>query len=129
MGSEPGKGGPVKAPMVNTLLAYVSKPLRPLMEKINVTRESHRGAFAGDVMLPEGYEIEVVAVELNAPVHATFGPDGACYVTESGYKIDSPPRVVRIDVVTGATDTLSQASNGRRSSFTTSRSEVGAHCE
>ena len=71
MGSEPGKGGPVKAPLVNTLLAYVSKPLRPLMEKINVTRESHRGALAGDV--------------LNAPVHATFGPDGACYVTESGY--------------------------------------------
>lgn len=106
MGSEPGKGGPVKAPMVNTLLAYVSKPLRPLMEKINVTRKSQRGAFAGDVMLPEGYEVEVVAVELNAPVHATFGPDGACYVTESGYKIDSPPRVVRIDVVTGATDTF-----------------------
>lgn len=40
--------------MVNTLLAYLSKLLRPLMEKINVTRESHRGAFAGDVMLPEG---------------------------------------------------------------------------
>ena len=74
MGSEPGKGGPVKAPMINTLLAYVSKPLRPLMEKINVTRESHRGAFAGDVMVPEGYGIEVVATDLNGPVHAPSDP-------------------------------------------------------
>lgn len=34
MESEPGKGGPVKAPMINTLLTYVSKPLRPLIEKL-----------------------------------------------------------------------------------------------
>lgn len=107
------KGGPVKAPMINTLLAYVSKPLRPLMEKINVTRESHRGSFAGDVMLPEDFEIEVVATDLNAPVHATFGPDRACYVTESGYKIDSPPRVVRIDVVSGATETFFELPSDR----------------
>ena len=75
------------------------------MKKVNVTRESHRGAFVGDVMLPEGYAIEVAVVELNAPVHATFGPDGACYVPGTGNKIDSPPRVARIDAVTGATET------------------------
>jgi glucose/arabinose dehydrogenase len=59
-----------------------------------------------DVLLPDGYAIEVVATDLNAPVQATFGPDGACYVSEAGYQIDAPPRVLRVDVSSGAATTF-----------------------
>ena len=45
--------------------------------------------------LPDGYVAEVVASGLTAPVHVCFDPDGVAYVTESGHKSDSAPRVSR----------------------------------
>lgn len=105
MESQPGRGG-TKAPMINSLLAYAYAPLRPLLNRVNITREGRRGAVVRDVLLPDGFEAEVVATDLNAPVQCTFGPDGACYVSESGYQIDSRPRVVRVDVQTGAAETF-----------------------
>ncbi len=105
MASQPGKGG-LKAPRINALLAYAYGPLRPLLRGLRVVREGRRSAFTGDVLLPDGFEIEVVATDLNEPVQCTFGPDGACYVSECGYKIESRPRVVRVDVQTGAAQTF-----------------------
>jgi glucose/arabinose dehydrogenase len=94
--------------MIDTALAYVYAPLRPLLQRLNITREGRRLASVRDVMLPEGFEAEVVATDLNAPVQATFGPDGACYVSEAGYQIDTAPRVLRVDVATGAVTTFFQ---------------------
>ncbi len=105
MGSQPGKGG-LKGPRINTLLAYAYGPLRPLLRGLRVVREGRRDALTGDVLLPDGFEAEVVATDLNEPVHAAFGPDGACYVSECGYKIDSKPRVLGVDVQTGAVQTF-----------------------
>lgn len=105
MARQPGRGG-AKAPMINTALAYAYAPLRPLLRRVNITREGRRGAVVRDVLLPEGFEAEVVATDLNAPVQCTFGPDGACYVSEAGYQIDSRPRVVRVDVQTGGVETF-----------------------
>src|SRR5919206_599372 len=105
MSSQPGQGG-AKAPMINTALAYVYAPLRPLLQRLNITREGRRLASVRDVLLPEGFVVEVVATDFNAPVQATFGPDGACYVSEAGYQIDTAPRVLRVDVATGAVTTF-----------------------
>ena len=82
-------------------LAYAYAPIYPWLQKLPITRRAHRGFNPDDVLLPEGYRAEVVASGLNAPVHISFGPDGAAYITEAGHKIESPPRVVRLDVSTG----------------------------
>jgi len=53
-----------------------------------------------DVVLPDGYEIEVVAVGLNFPTDVAFGEGGTPYVTEAGYSYGGAPgarpRLVRI---------------------------------
>lgn len=53
-----------------------------------------------DVALPDGYQIEAVAVGLNFPTGVAFGADGTPYVTEAGYSYggapEARPRLVRI---------------------------------
>ncbi len=73
MARQPGRGG-IRGPMINTLLAYAYAPLRPLLEGLHVVRKGRRAAATRDVLLPDGFEIEVVATELNEPVQCTFGP-------------------------------------------------------
>ena len=85
-------------------LAWLTKPVMPLVERFGkrVPRRGSRGYEPGDVLLPRGYEAEIVATGLSAPVMTTFGPDGAAYVVESGHKVDDPPRIKRVDLDTGA---------------------------
>ena len=91
----------VRAPMIDTALAYLYTPLRPLTERVNIPRTKRRTPAAADVLVPEGFAVDVVATGFNAPVHCCFDDAGNCYVTEAGHKIDSKPRIVKVDVVSG----------------------------
>lgn len=64
-------------------------------------RKGKRNPDLTDILLPDGFEVDIVATDFNEPVHATFGPHGACYVTEAGYRIDSPPRIWKVDTSSG----------------------------
>ena len=59
-----------------------------------------------DILLPQGYTAELVTGDLNAPVHCCFDDAGNCYVAECGHKIESRPRIVKIDLATGAQATI-----------------------
>ncbi|MGH2381274.1 MAG: hypothetical protein ACRDG7_08645 [Candidatus Limnocylindria bacterium] len=87
---------------VPSLLSMLYAPLQPLVKRLHVTRRGTRRYAPADVLLPTGYRAEIVADGLTAPVHGCFDVSGGLYVTEAGHKSDSPPRVVRIDVSTGA---------------------------
>ena len=91
----------VKAPMVPDALGYVWVAGRGVFQRANIVRKGSRKPDPTDILLPDGFEAEVVATDFNEPVHATFGPDGACYVTEAGYRIDSPPRILKVDTTSG----------------------------
>ncbi len=92
---------PVSAPMMDTILAYMHSAMRPIMDRIHIPHEGQRGHDPGDILLPEGYTAEVVTTGLNAPVHCCFDDAGSCYVSECGHKIDSKPRVWKINTGTG----------------------------
>lgn len=87
--------------MLDSWLAYLYAPILPYLKKIHVTRAHGRNYDPRDILLPEGFAAEVVATGFNAPVHCSFDEAGFCYVTEAGHKIDSRPRIVRVDVDTG----------------------------
>lgn len=87
-------------------LAYLYAPLLPLLKRIKITRSGPRGHNPDDILLPDGYVAETVVTGLNAPVHCTFDDHGYCYVSEAGHKIDSKPRIVKVDVETGASETF-----------------------
>jgi len=87
--------------MVPSWLSYLYQPILPYLKKIRIRREGARQPNPRDILLPEGFGAEVVATGLNAPVHCTFDDRGYCYVAESGHKIDSPPRIVQVNVETG----------------------------
>ncbi len=91
----------IKAPMPDSFLAYAYAPIMPYLKKINITRQGQRGYNPEDILLPDGYVAEVVATGFNAPVHCSFDDQGYCYVSECGHKIDSKPRIVRVNVETG----------------------------
>ena len=97
---------PATALDVPRYLAWLSKPLRPLVERFGmaVPRRGGRDHAPGDILLPSGYVAELVASSLSAPVMTTFGLDGAAYVVESGHKVDDPPRIRRVDPATGSID-------------------------
>lgn len=88
---------------IPSVLAVLYAPLQPLVRRVRFVRRGTRRFTPDDVLLPEGYSADVVASGLTAPVHACFAPDGALYVTESGHKAESPPRILRLDRATGAT--------------------------
>jgi glucose/arabinose dehydrogenase len=90
--------------LVNTL-AYLYAPIIPLLKRIRIKREGPRNHSPRDIHVPSGYTVEVVATGLNAPVHCTFDVRGFCYVSECGHKIDSKPRIVRVNLATGAQET------------------------
>jgi glucose/arabinose dehydrogenase len=97
--------------LLDSVLAYIYKPLQPLIRGRSMRRVESRRWLAEDILLPEGYVAEVVTTGLNAPVHCTFAPDGSCYVVECGHKIESRPRVLRVDTATGATSVLYEFSD------------------
>src|SRR5215207_1007685 len=94
------------APMLPSWLAYLYKPILPLLKKIKIERKGGRDHNPRDILLPEGYVAEVVATGFNAPVHCTFDDQGNCYLSECGHKIDSPPRILKVNVQTGTYETL-----------------------
>lgn len=97
---------PAKALMIPSWLAYLYAPIKPLLKKANIVREGPRGHNPKDILLPQGYTAEVVATGFNAPVHCTFDEQGFCYVSECGHKIDSKPRIVKVNVQTGEGETF-----------------------
>ena len=90
-----------KAPMIPDALGYLYWAGRSLFRRIEVTHRGSRQPRPGDIHVPRGYEVDVVVTDLSAPVHCSFDDGGSCYVTEAGYRIDSPPRIWKIDVATG----------------------------
>ena len=86
---------------VPSLLSVLYKPLQPIVQRLNVVRRGSRRFEPSDINLPDGYLAELVADGFTAPVHVCFDPEGFPYVTESGHKSDSPPRVIRLDPATG----------------------------
>jgi glucose/arabinose dehydrogenase len=95
-----------KAPMLDSMLAYLYSVIGPITEKLKINREGARGHDPEDILLPEGFVAEVVATGFNAPVHCCFDAEGACYVSECGHKIDSKPRVLKVDLATGEYETF-----------------------
>ncbi len=97
---------PIRAPMMDSLLGYLHASARPLLRHVKITREGPRGHDPSHILLPQGYVAEVVVTGLDAPVHCTFDDAGLCYVSESGHKIDSKPRIVKVDVASGEHETF-----------------------
>src|SRR5512143_2365991 len=89
------------APTVSDWLSYIYQPLLPVLKKIKIHREGRRHLNPDDILVPEGYAAEVVATGFNAPVHCCFDDAGYCYVAESGHKIDSPPRIIKLHLPSG----------------------------
>lgn len=86
---------------VPTILSVLYAPLQPIVQRIRIVRRGTRRHSPDDILLPAGYRAELVATGFTAPVHACFGPEGEMYVTESGHKSESPPRIYRVDPTTG----------------------------
>lgn len=82
-------------------LAYFFQPILPYLKNIKIRREGERHPKPQDILLPDGYVAEVVTTGLNAPAHCTFDDQGNCFIAETGHKIDTPPRIVKVDVQTG----------------------------
>jgi glucose/arabinose dehydrogenase len=95
-----------RAPMFVTLMAYGRAAAFPLLKMLHIRREGLRRYDANDILLPEGYVAELVATGFNAPVHCCFDDEGFCYVSEAGHKIDSKPRILKVDVQTGEYETF-----------------------
>lgn len=93
-----------KLPRAVDTLAYIYAPIRPYLEKLELTREGPRRYNAEDVLLPQGYRAEIVATGFNAPVHCSFDQEGFCYVTEAGYKVQSRPRILKVDTKRGTSE-------------------------
>ena len=98
---------------VPTLLSVLYAPLQPIVQRINIVRRGTRKYQTADILLPDGYTAELVAGGFTAPVHAAFDPDGTVYVTESGHKSESPPRVYRVDPASGAKELVVELAGER----------------
>ncbi len=91
---------------VPTMLSVLYTPLQPIVKRLNFTRRGSRRYAPEDIRLPDGYAAEVVTDGLTAPVHVCFDPAGNAYVTESGHKSGSSPRIYRVDVASGRRELL-----------------------
>jgi len=103
---EPGKSKPKQALDLPSRLASLYAPILPYLKWIKITRRGARGHDPKDILVPRGYEASVVVTGLNAPVQCCFDEQGFCYVTEAGHKIDAPPRILKVNVSTGAYETF-----------------------
>lgn len=103
-GPYPGHPGP----RLPDFLAYLYTPILPLLKGINIRRRQDFHPNPKDILVPEGYTVEVAAYGFNAPDHCAFDDQGNCYVIESGHKITQPPRILKVDVHTGDFSTFYQ---------------------
>jgi glucose/arabinose dehydrogenase len=96
-----------KAPQVPDWLATLYAPIQPELSRlVHIERKGPRGYKPEDILVPEGFTAELVAGGFNAPAHCTFDDQGNCYVVETGHKVDAAPRILKIDVRTGAWETF-----------------------
>ena len=86
----------LKSPDPATWLAYLYAPILRYLKKIRIVRKGPRDHKPQDILVPEGYTVEVVATGFNTPLHCTFDDQGYCYVTEAGHKIKAKPRILLI---------------------------------
>ncbi|HEV3479004.1 MAG TPA: PQQ-dependent sugar dehydrogenase, partial [Gaiellaceae bacterium] len=100
------RGGWGRGPELHALLAYATRPLYPLLRRVQIRRTGRVKHDPADILLPDGYVAELVATGFKTPIHCCFDDQGRCYVTEAGYKIESLPRILRVDTETGAFETL-----------------------
>src|SRR3954447_14562689 len=59
-----------------------------------------RSVDAADVLVPQGYRVEVVAAGFDFPTGVTWDAQGRTYVVESGYaygEVFGTPRLLRLD--------------------------------
>lgn len=91
-------------PNLHSRMAYGFRPAVSVLRHLTYRRRGTRRHDPADVLLPDGYVAEVVATGFTTPVHCSFGPDGACYVTECGYKTEVPPSILRVNVTTGSVE-------------------------
>jgi glucose/arabinose dehydrogenase len=110
---EPTTGGKF-APTFSDWLTYLYHPFLPVLKKIHIRREKVRRPNPDDILLPSGYVAEVVATGLSAPAHCCFDDQGNCYISETGHKIDSPARIVKIDMQSGQREVLYEAPENER---------------
>ena len=101
-----------RGPEIHGALAYLSRPLYPLLRRVQIRREGRRKYEPSDILLPEGYVAEVVATGFKTPVHCCFDDRGFCYVTESATR-SSPAREFSASTPRRATSMSS--SNSRKS--------------
>ena len=102
---EPGLG---RGPEVHGVQAYLTRPLYPLLRRVRIRREGRRKHEPRDILLPDGYVAEVVATGFKSAVHCCFDERGYCYLTEAGYKTETPPRILRVDTATGDSEVFFQ---------------------
>ncbi len=67
----------------------------------NLPTTARRRVDPGDVSVPEGYSVEVVAVGLSFPCGMAVAPDGTVFIAEGGTTWPTrpwmPPRILRLD--------------------------------
>src|SRR5947209_1789412 len=86
-------------------LAYLHAPVLPYLKRFRVRQGGPRDYDARDILVPEGYAVELLAGGFNTPVACCFDDQGHAYVVEGGHKIDARPRVLKVDLQTGAHET------------------------
>lgn len=89
--------------------------LHPSSADRQTSFESTRPLQPADVLLPEGYAIEVVAEGLVFPTGVTFDDAGGVYVLESGYSYGetwTTPRLLRLDADGGRRTIFEGGRNG-----------------
>jgi len=88
------------------ILAQTLKPLTPLLQKVTYVRHGRRSHDPSDILVPAGYAAELVVTGLNTPVACCFDDARQCYVVEGGHKVGVAPRVLRVDVESGAQEVV-----------------------
>ena len=79
-----------RAPMTADLLAETAL-IQPILDQFKLRRNRPRHRVdPEEVLVPEGYAVELVATGLNAPCHCCFDERGDCYISESATR--SPRR-------------------------------------
>lgn len=74
-----------------------------------------RNIDPSDILLPEGYEVEVVATDLTFPTAVTFDEEGIPYVIEAGYsygEVFLEPRLLRVEPNGSLTTIFTGETNG-----------------
>src|SRR5690349_8607399 len=68
--------------------------------QVAMPQDAQRRTDPGDVWVPQGFKVDVVATHLNMPTGITFDEQGRPYVVEAGYcygEIFTAPRLLRIN--------------------------------